>query len=204
MCQSRTLSVGMDGHQDSMAVAYVAKDHGAEVVSLGTIGTRPCDIDTRIRRLHTLVRQARKLTLRGKPDWYHNAGGLTRTSCSAICGCASRAVWIRCAKAAKSGSNVQTTIPGCSGMVECNRMEWRRLSVTTIRSSDMANARTSASGIACPALPLSAVVRTSWPRHRRASTAGRGKFSLAQHRAICHAVSLAWIRCSISSWCARA
>jgi transposase len=32
-------------------VAYVAQDHGADVVSLGNIGTRPCDIDTLIRRL---------------------------------------------------------------------------------------------------------------------------------------------------------
>src|SRR3989442_473373 len=33
-----------------MAVAYVAKDHDAEVLSLGTFGTRPCDIDTLIRQ----------------------------------------------------------------------------------------------------------------------------------------------------------
>ena len=33
-----------------IAVASVAQDHGAEVVSLGTIGTRQCDIDTLIRR----------------------------------------------------------------------------------------------------------------------------------------------------------
>jgi transposase len=43
----------MDVHKDSIAVAYVAKDHGAEVVSLGTIGTRQCDIDTLIRRLQS-------------------------------------------------------------------------------------------------------------------------------------------------------
>jgi transposase len=34
-----------------MAVADVAQDHGADVVSLGTIGTRPCDLDPLIRRL---------------------------------------------------------------------------------------------------------------------------------------------------------
>jgi transposase len=34
-------------------VAYVAQDHGAEVVSLGNIGTRQCDIDTLIRRLQS-------------------------------------------------------------------------------------------------------------------------------------------------------
>ena len=39
MSQSRTLYVGMDVHKESIAVAYVAPAHGAEVVSLGTIGT---------------------------------------------------------------------------------------------------------------------------------------------------------------------
>ena len=45
MSQSSTLYVGMDVHKESIAVAYVAQEHGAEVVSLGTIGTRQCDID---------------------------------------------------------------------------------------------------------------------------------------------------------------
>ena len=44
--QSRTLSVGLDVHQASIAVAYVAKDPDAAVLSLGTCGTRHCDIDT--------------------------------------------------------------------------------------------------------------------------------------------------------------
>jgi transposase len=43
----------MDVHKDSIAVAYVAQDHHAEVVSLGTIGTRQCDIDQLIRRLQS-------------------------------------------------------------------------------------------------------------------------------------------------------
>jgi hypothetical protein len=34
-----------------MAVAYVAQDHGAEVVFLGSIGTRQCDLDKLIRQL---------------------------------------------------------------------------------------------------------------------------------------------------------
>jgi transposase len=34
-------------------VAYVAKDHDAKVISLGTFGTRQCDIDTRIRQLQS-------------------------------------------------------------------------------------------------------------------------------------------------------
>src|SRR5713101_2979325 len=53
MHQSRTLDVGMDVHKESIAVAYVAKDHDAEVVSLGTFGTRQCDIDKLIRKLQS-------------------------------------------------------------------------------------------------------------------------------------------------------
>ena len=53
MHQSRTLYVGMDGHKESIAVASVAQDHGAEVVSLGTVGTRPWDIDKLIRQLQS-------------------------------------------------------------------------------------------------------------------------------------------------------
>lgn len=51
MRHSSTLYVGLDVHQDSLAVASVVQDHGAEVVSLGNLGTRQCDIDPRIRRL---------------------------------------------------------------------------------------------------------------------------------------------------------
>jgi hypothetical protein len=40
MHQSSTLYIGMDVHKDSIAVAYVAKAHDAEVTFLGTIGTR--------------------------------------------------------------------------------------------------------------------------------------------------------------------
>jgi transposase len=47
----------MDVHQESIAVAYVAQDHGAEVVSRGTIGTRQCDIDTLLRQLQSQGQQ---------------------------------------------------------------------------------------------------------------------------------------------------
>ena len=47
------LYVGMDVHQETIAVAYGAKDHDAEVVSLGTWGTRQCDIDNLIRKLQS-------------------------------------------------------------------------------------------------------------------------------------------------------
>ena len=53
MAQSSTLYVGMDVHKESITVAYVAQDDGAEVVSLGTIGTRQCDIDQRLRQLRS-------------------------------------------------------------------------------------------------------------------------------------------------------
>lgn len=50
MAQSRTLFIGMDVHKDTIAVAYVAQDHGAEVTCLGTLGTRHCDIDHLVRK----------------------------------------------------------------------------------------------------------------------------------------------------------
>ena len=53
MSQSSTLFIGMDVHKDSIAVAYVAQDHGAEVIYLGTIGTRQCDIDQLIRKMQS-------------------------------------------------------------------------------------------------------------------------------------------------------
>jgi hypothetical protein len=39
MNRSRTLSVGLEVHQESIAVPYVAQAHQAEVVYWGTIGT---------------------------------------------------------------------------------------------------------------------------------------------------------------------
>src|SRR5262249_12113393 len=53
MTQSSTLYVGMDGHQESIAVASVAQAHGAEVVSLGPIGTRQCAMDKLLRHLQS-------------------------------------------------------------------------------------------------------------------------------------------------------
>src|SRR4029450_8111533 len=53
MSQSSTLFIGMDVHKETIAVAYVAQDHGAEVTSLGTIGTRQCDIDHLVRTMQS-------------------------------------------------------------------------------------------------------------------------------------------------------
>jgi hypothetical protein len=50
MPQSRTLYSGLDVHQESIAVAYIAPEHGAEVASRGTIGTRQWAIDHLIRK----------------------------------------------------------------------------------------------------------------------------------------------------------
>lgn len=57
MHQSSTLYVGLDVHKESIAVAYVAKDHGAEVIYLGTIGTRHGDIDKLIRNMQSKAKQ---------------------------------------------------------------------------------------------------------------------------------------------------
>jgi transposase len=53
MAQSRTLFVGMDVHKETIAVADVAQEPGAAVTYLGTIGTRQCDIDPLIRKMHS-------------------------------------------------------------------------------------------------------------------------------------------------------
>ena len=49
--QLSTRSVGLDVHTDAMAVASVAQEHPAAVVSLGTMGPRHCASATRVRRL---------------------------------------------------------------------------------------------------------------------------------------------------------
>jgi transposase len=49
MPQSNTLYIGLDVHKYSMAAAYVAQKHSAEVTFLGSIGTRHCDLDQLIR-----------------------------------------------------------------------------------------------------------------------------------------------------------
>jgi transposase len=53
MSQSSTLFIGMDVHKDSIAVAYVAQDHGAEVTYLGAIGMRQCDIDQLVCKMQS-------------------------------------------------------------------------------------------------------------------------------------------------------
>lgn len=50
MAQASRRFVGLDVHKETLAVAYVAEEREAEVVSLGTVGTRQCDIDKRRRK----------------------------------------------------------------------------------------------------------------------------------------------------------
>jgi hypothetical protein len=57
MSHSSTLSIGWDVHQASMAVAYVAQEHEAEVISLGTVGTRHADIDPLVRKRHATAKR---------------------------------------------------------------------------------------------------------------------------------------------------
>jgi transposase len=51
MAQTSTLFSGWDVHKDTIAVAYVGAEREAEVISLGTMGTRQRDIDKLIRKL---------------------------------------------------------------------------------------------------------------------------------------------------------
>jgi len=48
---TRKLFVGLDVHKDSIAVAYAPQERGAEIISLGTIGTRQSDIDKLLKKL---------------------------------------------------------------------------------------------------------------------------------------------------------
>src|SRR5215813_3220761 len=50
MSPSSTLVIAMDVHKESIAVASVDQDHDAEVIYLGTMGTRPCDLAHLIRK----------------------------------------------------------------------------------------------------------------------------------------------------------
>jgi transposase len=57
MRHSSTLYVGLDVHKESIAIAYALEERDAEVVFLGTIGTRQCDIDKLVRQLTSKAKQ---------------------------------------------------------------------------------------------------------------------------------------------------
>lgn len=57
MPQCSTLDIGLAVHKESIAVASGAKEHHAEVIYLGSIGTRQGDLDTLIRKLQSRSQQ---------------------------------------------------------------------------------------------------------------------------------------------------
>jgi transposase len=59
MKHSTTFFVGLDHHKDSIAVAYAPEEQGADVIYLGPIGTRQCDIDKMRRQLHSKASKLR-------------------------------------------------------------------------------------------------------------------------------------------------
>ena len=50
---STELFVGLDVHKESIAIAYASSVAGSQVVSVGKIGTRQCDIDKAFRKLRS-------------------------------------------------------------------------------------------------------------------------------------------------------
>jgi len=57
MQQPTTLFVGLDVHKESISVAYAASGRVEPALFVGPIGTRKCDIDKLIRRLHSKASQ---------------------------------------------------------------------------------------------------------------------------------------------------
>ena len=53
MDHTSTWFVGLDVHKETIAVAYIDCQPGAEAVSFGTIGTRHSDLDKRIRKVQS-------------------------------------------------------------------------------------------------------------------------------------------------------
>jgi transposase len=53
MRDGSTLYVGLDVHKDSIAVAYASTEGPTDPVHVGAIGTRQCDIDALVRKMHS-------------------------------------------------------------------------------------------------------------------------------------------------------
>src|SRR5256885_6734578 len=53
MRHGSTLYIGLDVHKDSIAVAYASTEGPTDPVHVGAIGTRQCDIDALVRKMHS-------------------------------------------------------------------------------------------------------------------------------------------------------
>src|SRR4029450_11803120 len=73
MAQGSTFFVGWDVHKETIAVASIGEEREAEVVSVGTIGSRQCDSDKLIR----------KLQAKGKKVHFVDEAGPVGTGCIA-------------------------------------------------------------------------------------------------------------------------
>ena len=100
MRQSRTLDIGLEVHQDSMAVADSAQEHHAEGVALGNLGTRPGDLDHLLRTLQS-TSQPRILVDEAGPGGSWLDRSLTQTG--QVCGVVAPALIPH-----KPGDRVQT------------------------------------------------------------------------------------------------
>jgi transposase len=69
MARDSTLFIGVAVHTETIVVASGAEEREAEVVFLGTIGTRQCDIDKLIRKLQAKG-QTRHLVYEAGPCGY--------------------------------------------------------------------------------------------------------------------------------------
>jgi transposase len=82
---STELFVGLDVHKESIAVAYAGALPGSEVVSLGNIGTRQCDIDKAIRALQSKGRTLHVVYEAGPCGyWLHRYLTLKEIECQIV------------------------------------------------------------------------------------------------------------------------
>lgn len=65
MAPSRTRCLGRDGPKDTLAVASVAQDHGAEVTSRGSMGTRQWDSAQLLRKMQAKATHLRCVSAAG-------------------------------------------------------------------------------------------------------------------------------------------
>jgi|GEM_PF-6176501 len=71
MAHASTLFAGLDVHEGTIAVAYVAEERAAEVGALGTVGTRQGDIGKLVRKPRA---KGKILHFRVAAPVWHNPG----------------------------------------------------------------------------------------------------------------------------------